>query len=302
MKRASAILGAVLVLGVVGVIPAGSLTPVKVIGTRASEFNPAASQEYLAWNVWTGRTNIVYAKPFGGERFRVSPTGSHGYAGAIDGTTLIYQRYSPEKATSDLFLFDLVTKQQTKLPAPINTTAWEYDPSMSGDLVAYARWFRDGTRRIYLRDDAASSLEVIASSSGRRRGLSVGQVSGGYVAYERYAFDARDRFTSCEVYRYDVATGTTTKIPNAGTRCQFGSSVDPAGTVYFGRSAFTCGVNSELRAYPVGGPVSTLTSLADGRDFATSYAVDNGDGTTDVYFDPTRCGRAGDVYKVTTPA
>jgi len=67
------------------------------------------------------------------------------------------------------------------------------------------------------------------------------------------------------------------------------------------RSSFGCGRSVRLQAYPIGGPASMLLLLPDNRDFTTSYAVDNGDATTDVYFDPFRCGGKANIVKVTTP-
>jgi hypothetical protein len=290
----------VVLLALLGVLPAGAVEPVKVFGTKADEWRPAASDEYLAWTVWTGSTSIVYAKPFGGARMRVSPKGYDGWSGAIDGSKLVYQRASIKKGISDIYLFDLVTKRQTKLPRPVNTGAWEYYPSMSGDLIAFARRFKDGSRKVYVWNRATNALKVIAKSS-KKAVLEVGQVNGNYVVFDRWGGDP---LSFCEVYRYNVTTGSTTRIPNPNDRCQWGSSVDPSGTVYFGRSPFTA-CNVTLRAFPVGGPVSTIASLPRGRDFSTSDAVDNGDGTTDVYFDPFRCtaggGGPGDIHKVTLP-
>ena len=59
-----------------------------VITTKADEFNPAATDTYIAWNVYTHRHYVVYAKQFGGSRFRVNPSGTEGWVGSIEGTTL----------------------------------------------------------------------------------------------------------------------------------------------------------------------------------------------------------------------
>ncbi len=45
----------------------------------------------------------------------------------------------------------------------------------------------------------------------------------------------------------------------------------------------------------------TLLSLRSGRDFRTSYAMDNADGSTDVFFDPGSCDGDQDIQKVTYP-
>ena len=42
-------------------------------------------------------------------------------------------------------------------------------------------------------------------------------------------------------------------------------------------------------------------SLADGHDVTSLYAVDNGDTTTDVYYDPYKCGGNADIVMVNEP-
>ncbi len=52
---------------------------------------------------------------------------------------------------------------------------------------------------------------------------------------------------------------------------------------------------------PLGGSASTIVDLADGHDITSLYAVDKGDTTTDVYYDPYRCGHQADIVKVNEP-
>jgi len=309
-RRATAIVTTAVVLGSMGTLPATAADPVKVLTTKADEYNPAASDTYLSWNVWNGSSNIVYAKAFGGSRMRVSPTGWHGWVGSIEDTSLTYQQYSQKKGVSDIYRVDLVTKKRSKLPAAINTERWEYGPSESGGIIAFARVLPTSDRKLIVYDMGSRTSRTIATSSGVRVILEVGQVSGNWLAYERHVHDKDGRAIACDVWRYDIAGGSSTKIPNPNDRCQYGPSVDPAGTVYFARGGFTCGTNQSIQAYPVGGPVATLIQLTDGRrgfsTYFSTYAVDNGDNTTDLYYDPSRCKAdgsygSGDIFKVTTP-
>ncbi len=280
-----------------------ALTPTKVIATDAFEYDPAASADYVAWVVWTGKHNVAYAQALaGGSPFRVNALHTDGWVGGIDGTTLIYQQYSHRTGTSDVYVFDLVAKTRTPIGGPVNSSQWEYDPSMSGDWVMWARWFPNGNRRLLMYNSSTLETRVVATSTGDRHGLTPGQVNGLYATIERYTVGAR-RTTSCDVFLYDITGETTVPVPNAGPKCQFGSSVNPAGTVYYGRAGFGCGVHSSLRELPLGGSPTTLVELPDGRDFYTSYAVDNGDTTTDVFYDPVRCTRTGDanIVKITAP-
>jgi hypothetical protein len=78
--------------------------------------------------------------------------------------------------------------------------------------------------------------------------------------------------------------------------------VNPAGTVFFGRSGFGCGKNVVLREQPLAGSATTVGTIGAGHDVISLYAVDNGDTTTDLYYDPTSCTKVkADVVKVTLP-
>ena len=153
--------------------------------TKAAEFNPAATDTYIAWNGFAHRHYVVYAKQFGGSRFRVNPTGTDGYVGSIEGTTLIYQQWNPSKGTSDIYSYDLVAKAKTKIGKPVSTGGWDYDPTGSGDWVMYARYYRNADRKIFLYDATTDDLRTLASTSGRRFLLRSSQVNGNYAVWEK---------------------------------------------------------------------------------------------------------------------
>jgi hypothetical protein len=132
-----------------------------------------------------------------------------------------------------------------------------------------------------------------------QRTLDAEQVSGNYAVFTRYVYEPGT--PSCTVYLHDITAQTTVKIPNPDSKCLSAASVDPAGTVYFTRSGRRdCPKNSQLKMLPLGGSVTTLVDFADFYGSSQSYAVDNGDGTTDVYFaQHGRCNSHGDIMKVT---
>ena len=72
------------------------------------------------------------------------------------------------------------------------------------------------------------------------------QVNGNYAVWQQVVSDAHGRVLGGDVWRYDIAAGTTTKIPNAEGVWQYGPSVNSAGTVFFGRSNLHCGKNAQL--------------------------------------------------------
>jgi hypothetical protein len=102
------------------------------------------------------------------------------------------------------------------------------------------------------------------------------------------------------VFLYDIAGDTTTKLTNPNARCQYSPAVNPAGTVFFGRSGFGCGKNAVLREQPLASSATTIVTLANGHDIASMYAFDTGAGN-DVYYDPFKCGGKANIVKVNVP-
>lgn len=267
-----------------------------VIATSARETDPAASTTHIAWEVVTRRGQNVYAKPFDGARFRVNAQGMNGATGAIDGTILVYQEYIHEPdPISDLHFLDLESGVVSDAPAAVNTDDWEHSPGLSGDKLLFGRErIRNGDQLIVLFDLVTERSITLASFAVGNRFLRVGQVNGNFVTWARDTWSG-DQLRSCDVFVHDIAADKTSRVPNRNGRCQYAPSVDPSGTVYFGRSGFGCGAHAAIMRYPVGGNVQRVEFLADGTDLANSFAVDNGDGTTTIYFDPARCSRSGDI-------
>jgi Tol biopolymer transport system component len=274
-----------------------------VITTKADEYNPAANTTYVSWNLWTGRHALIYAKLLsGGTKFRVNAAGTEAYNGSIDPTTsmLTYQQYVPSKGRSDVYQYDLSTKKRSKLGKPVSTDRWEYEPVASGTYVMYGRYYRDADRKIFLFDTSTHAVTTLASTSGRRWSLDPSQVNRNYAVWTKSEVH-KHTLVGCNVFLYDIANDTTTRIDNPNAKCQYSPGVNPTGTVYFARSGWGCGKNTVLRQLPLGGAVSTIVTLRDGHDITSLYAVDKGDTTTDVYYDPYRCGHQADIVKVNEP-
>lgn len=294
VRAAAASVVAVLLL----TVPAIGAVP--VLTTKAAEFNPAATDTYIAWNGFAHRHYVVYAKQFGGSRFRVNPTGTDGYVGSIEGTTLIYQQWNPSKGTSDIFSYDLVAKAKTKIGKPVSTGGWDYDPTGSGDWVMYARYYRNADRKIFLYNTNTHELRHLAATSGRRFLLRSSQINGNYAVWEK-SETHRGNLAACNVFLYDIAGGTTTKLANPRSKCQYSPAVNPAGTVYFARSGWGCGKNTVLREQKLASSATNIVSLANGHDITSLYAFYKGDTTTDVYYDPYKCGSNADIVMVNEP-
>ena len=123
----------------------------------------------------------------------------------------------------------------------------------------YARYFRNADRKIYLYNTNTHELRRVASTSGRRWILRSSQVSGNYAVWEKSEV-RRGHLAGCNVFLYDIAGDTTTKLDNPNARCQYSPAVNPAGTVFFARSGFGCGKNVVLREQVL---ASSATNVRD---------------------------------------
>ena len=264
-----------------------------VVSTRAQEEHPTASAEFEAWSAYQRQNDAwsVYARPIGGTKFRVNGGRRDAITGAIDGTTLVYQSFT--QRSSSIRFFDLLTRATTSAPDAVNTEAWEYWPSLSGNLLLFGRVAGDGDRDLILYDLSTGTATVLDHTNGTRRNIQPGQVNGNYAVWVKFTP------TSCQAYVHDIAAGTTSAVPRPEDRCQYGASVSSNGTAYVGQSAFGCGRHVKLLAYPAGGSVSEVASLQRGTDFFFTFALTNADGSTSVYLDPGPCRGKQDIAKVT---
>jgi hypothetical protein len=262
---------------------------------------PAANDDYVAWSQIQRRKQNVFVQPRGQAPFRVNPEGVRGATGGIDGDLLIYQEFAPRKNKSDLKVMDLTTKTRASPPAGINTRRWEYWPDINGDHILFGRLFGNGDRQIILFDQTTETSTVLARTTGWNSMLTPGKVSGDYVAWDRRRY-RRDRLVDCEVFVRNLATDTTTQIPNPGNRCQFGISVSEDGTAYYGRSGYGCGQSSAVMLYLPGGPASIVVGFPQGRDISETYVFTAADNSDHVFYDPGSCSRPRqDIFQVVIP-
>jgi hypothetical protein len=271
----------------------------KVVGSASLvENEPAASASYLAWSqnsaAHPNQFN-AYARPWGGPKFRVNALHTQGEMGGIDGTTLVYQQEVPSRGVSDLKLFDLSSHQRTNPPAGVNTTSWEYWPSISGEWLLFGRILSSGKSKVILFNRLTHQSRTLASTSTANPFLGPDQVNGDFAVWERFTRSA------CDVFRYTISSQTTMRIPNPNSKCQYASSVTADGTVYFMRSGFDCGLNVSLRVWVEPQTTTTaLVSLPKGRDVLDTYAVSNENGSTTIFYDRGSCHTGlQDILEVT---
>lgn len=284
-------------------IPAFAVEPVVVVATDKTEVGPAASTTYLAWIVFGrhGHPN-VWAEAIGSDApFRVNPKGATAFTGGIEGSTLVYE-LSTQDQKADVVMVDLSTQTELDVPDGVNTDAREFSPSISGTHLLFGRGIRHGSSIVLFDTSTGTSQILYSKTNTDRRFFNILpiQVNGNYAVWQQLVISKKDgHLISGDVFLYDIAA-TTTKIPSAEGVWQYGPSVDAEGTMYFGRSNFSCGENAQLIERQIDGTESVIYTFPHGRDFNFSVAVDNADDTTDVYFDQGNCRGPdfGDILKL----
>jgi hypothetical protein len=267
----------------------------RVVATTKRELLPAGAPGYLSWTQSDGDAYNAYAKPDGRSKFRVNAAGTAGWNGGIDGTRLVYQQVS-SRGQSDIKFYNLETRRRTNAPGFINTSLWEWGPSLSGNRLLLGRNnFQTGRWEILLYDLATGSGRILDSIQKTRGNyIQPGQVSGSYAVWEKWASDDGD------VYIYDIVAETTRKLSD--TQWEFAPSVTADGTVYFGRGAAACGASVKVVRLPLGQHPAAVAALPGGQDFGDSFTYTDGEGAAHVLFDRSNCRNAQDIYKLVDPS
>lgn len=253
------------------------------------------------------RKTNVWAEAIGSDApFRVNPKGTVAITGGIEGSTLVYERSTPDQKP-DLVMVDLSTQTELDVPDGANTRKPEFQPSISGTFLVFGRKIAHGSS-IVLFDTSTGTSQVLYSktNTARRFDIQAIQMNGNYVVWQKLVFSKKGdgqaiQPIGTDVFLHDVAAATTMKISPAEGVWQYGPSVDEEGTMYFGRSTSGCDENVQLIERQIDGTESVIYTFAHGRDFSNSVAVDNVDGTTDVYFDRGNYCRGtdfGDILKL----
>ncbi|HXJ66675.1 MAG TPA: hypothetical protein VNN79_23190 [Actinomycetota bacterium] len=297
--RITAVAGLAALALLVGAVPASASQPAAVIHSQLQERGPAGGGGYLFWlqnSVADPNHSVLFAKKSGRPKFRVNAPNTQGWSGGIDGSTLVYQQTNMASTKSDLFLFNLATKMRTKLPPAVNTPAWEFWPSMSGDFITFGRWIPSTNvwkELLFQRGhDSATTLDSIQGKG--KTSIGNGQINGNFLVWEKC--DARG---NCQVFERDLEAGTTTKIPNPQSKSQYAPSVTSDGAVFFGRSGIGCGTHVSVVEDPLDGPQKVLFSLPVGIDFERSSVV-VGATPTAVLFDRVKSDPVQwDIYRFT---
>ena len=282
-------------------------TPTAVIARKGvSEIQPSASDDYVVWSQNSAehpRHFNSYVTTSGERKIRLNEAGTMSFAAGIEGPLVLYQSEGPKG--SDLRLYDLTRGQRTNPGTTVNTKYVEYQPNISTEHYFFGRgkfWGASPWARLILYDRSTGRSRVVAEMDPRRGYIDSNQVNGDWVVWERCHF-GDDRYFNCDVFRYQISTRDTLRLPNPGKQ-QYGSSVTANGTVYFLRTGVSdywrCGAGTKIIRHPVDGPETVIASLARGRDAYATFSLEGAYDTASIYFDRRICkqGEIGDIFKV----
>jgi hypothetical protein len=124
-----------------------------------------------------------------------------------------------------------------------------------------------------------------------------GQVNGNFAVWSQCTA------TACNVWEYDIATATKTRLPNTTPgHYNYAPSVDTAGTVYFAHGGRTCG-GAKIEKQPLAGAASIVAPLRPTRDVtSSSFGNHMGNDPPGLLFAKYNCHTASnDVYFIPSP-
>lgn len=280
------------------------LTPTLVAGGPGNQVSATAAPgaAYIAYSASRpGHPSLfdAYSRPLGVPRVKVNPAGTTAFTGGIDGNTLIYQQIS-SGGQSDIKLYNLSSPGITT-PLGVNTPNYEWQPTISGNWVLFGRanlHVRPVSDHIVIHNQVAADTRVLDQQVGAPdRLLSPGQVNGDFVTWDRYTYATN----TGNVFRYQISTPTTFKVPLPAGKIQYASSTNPTGDVFYVRSGSGCGKQVVIREDVPGVSDVALAAMPAGYDIVRTFAVDEGGGVTSLYFDRFNCASGGgyDIYKLT---
>ena len=276
-----------------------------VLTTKADELGAAASGNSLLFEQSPANAFGVgnsYVRT-GGATVRLNPVNTNSYTAGIDGNTVIYQLSSRTGHISNLRLYDIATKVRSNPPPGFNTSWWEYGPTISGNWILFGRDSVPKHRRnqVILRNRVTGKQIILGNMVIPKNAfayLIAGQVNSHWAVWTRCVP------TNCNVYRYDITTGTTTKLVNTNPAARFSylPSVSSNGTLFYIHGERGCGNHTTLAERPVGGPETILVHFKPGMDVVSTSASADPSSGTDVYYSRVDCrNNHSDVYKVVAP-
>jgi hypothetical protein len=275
-----------------------------------SEDSSAGSPDYLAWTQNSpskpNRFNTYVRPSGGGPRVRVNPDGTRSFDAGIDGSMVVYQ--STRHDNGNLQFYDALTQARPAMPAGVNTRRYENRPTLSGDWLLFTRdnqnqvRFENSWTKVILFNIVTEESRTLRAVRDRRAFLVSDQVNGDWATFEWCHFGLHTgQYSDCNVFRYQISTEQLVKIANPGGQ-QYAAAISQDGTIYMVRSGgpnvWHCGRNTRIVRYPIGGPGVVIAELQ--TDALTTFATDETDTSTTLYFQKFRCHtNTSGIYRIT---
>ena len=269
--------------------------------TRLYERYPAAASaggtKYFAWSQ-NSRAHPshsdAYLKRGSQPRVKLNTKG-FGYLGGIDPPMVAYQQVV--RGNSNIKLYNADTHIRSNPPSGVNTSAWEWEPSISGEWLLYGRQSNASSNQRVILRNLPSGVETILDESFSFR--EPGQVNGDYAVWIRC--DA-----SCDVVRRQISSETNTVLEEpSATTYQYGAGVTSTGIVYTARGGKACGNAKIVRYFGVSDPAggTVVADLPNHQDIDNGYVRENADGSVDFFYNRYLCNddSVADIYRIHDP-
>jgi hypothetical protein len=283
-------------------LPASALTPHKFIDSSKPLWGIAVDSGAHAWstgrkvgNIYAYTTKVDQA----GTVRAVNPARTSAFPGGIElggthGDVLVYaQGKKYGSGDWNIRLYDMDTHTSTSAPTLVSSSSHiEMDPSISGDYLLFDRGPLSGKgtiqdqKRVLLYRYSTNTLMTLADAPNGGD-VFAGRVLGDFAVWTVCPKRGSGR---CNVFRYQISTGLTIKVPLPAGRAQYYATLSSTdGTMFFVRGSPTrCGDHSRLMKRDTAGSVTALAELPQGVEAATLYGYDNGT-TTNLYFNRIVC-------------
>jgi hypothetical protein len=188
------------------------------------------------------------------------------------------------------------------MPAGINTPKWECCATLSGGWLLFSRgqaYSRD-RQLVLLRNLTTGEQRVLDQLQNKNGLVSAGQLNGSFAVWAKC-----NPYPRCQIFRYDLASASTTPLPATAGKVVYSPSVNEYGNVYYGQSNRGCGKSAQLVKQPVAGGPEVIAKLPQGRDLDVSFAhriPTRPPGEvirTRIYYDSVRCRtHSWNIYSV----
>jgi YVTN family beta-propeller protein len=239
--------------------------------SKRQEVGPAGHEGALAWSQ-TDAPGARHLNAFverGGNAVRINRPGTEGVVGGFDDGLVSYTER--KRGRMDVFLYDVESGDRRDPGRKVNTRAVEYLPGVSGPWLMFGRYTHGGRgRKLLLFNRDTRRIRTLDSTRGRSPILIPGQMNDPWAVWFECA-------RQCTVYRHNVTTRKTVRVPRAKNTRDVSASVAPDGTVYFERVGPRCGQRASIMRYQPGRRPVVVKIVPGGVEVTATFFSETAD-------------------------